>query len=169
MLSERGYDAVTVDELVRRIGTSRATFFRYFEAKEDVVLLTAAPDEHDYAALVEAGLQPGDRPVDAVFRILGETLPRSADQTGRLRARVRMVMAVPALGERLAGRRGARQADFTAALAPVVADPKDAALFAAMAFACLDVAWRSWAHGEGGDLRKIYRATVDRARGLLAP
>ncbi|MBO0982609.1 TetR family transcriptional regulator [Rathayibacter sp. SD072] len=167
VLAERGYNAVTVEELVRAIGTSRATFFRYFDAKEDVVLMTAAPDERDIAAVVAAAEVPVDDQTDAVFRILGETLPPVGEQTKRLRARVLMITANPALGARLAGRRGARQAEFAAALSGSSASPADAQVYAAIAFACLDVAWRSWARDDSSDLQLYYDDAVQRARTLM--
>jgi AcrR family transcriptional regulator len=39
LFEERGYDATTVDDIVERADYSRATFFRHFPTKEDVVFL----------------------------------------------------------------------------------------------------------------------------------
>ena len=46
LLDQEGYDAVTVDQLAREAGMSRASFFRHVGGKEEVVFA-------DHAALLE--------------------------------------------------------------------------------------------------------------------
>jgi AcrR family transcriptional regulator len=73
LLDERGWDATTVDALAAEVGVSRATFFRMFGSKEDVVF-------QDHAVLLEEleealvrtppGLEAtGQALVDAVLRV----------------------------------------------------------------------------------------------------
>src|ERR1700755_1667947 len=39
VFAERGFDAVTATEVAEAAGLSRASFFRYFESKEDAVFV----------------------------------------------------------------------------------------------------------------------------------
>lgn len=66
LLDEQGWDATTVDALAQEVGVSRATFFRTFGSKEDVVF-------HDHALLLEeleeflAAAEPGPEATSAAF------------------------------------------------------------------------------------------------------
>jgi AcrR family transcriptional regulator len=60
LFTERGFDAVSVDEIAHAAGVSRRTFFRYFQTKESVFF---APQEARLAAfetaLIAAGAADG--------------------------------------------------------------------------------------------------------------
>lgn len=43
--SENGYDRVTIDEITRRAGVAKGTFFNYFRSKVDVLLQVGAVQE----------------------------------------------------------------------------------------------------------------------------
>lgn len=67
LLDERGWDSTTVDELARAAGISRATFFRVFGSKEDLVFADhsvtlrrletfLAETDHDVASAMREGM-----------------------------------------------------------------------------------------------------------------
>src|SRR5215469_12868893 len=56
---DRGFEGVTVDEIVSAAGVSRRTFFRYFETKEDA-LLADYPELNARLSESMAATGPGD-------------------------------------------------------------------------------------------------------------
>ncbi|MFJ8790784.1 TetR family transcriptional regulator [Streptomyces sp. NPDC102462] len=67
LFTEHGYDATTVDDIVRRAGVGRRSFFRYFPTKEEVVF----PDHERALADMVAYLAEGARDPDPVARACG--------------------------------------------------------------------------------------------------
>jgi AcrR family transcriptional regulator len=64
---ERGYDSTTVDDIVRRAGVGRRSFFRYFPTKEEVVF----PDHERALADMVGYLADGAGDPDPVARACG--------------------------------------------------------------------------------------------------
>ncbi len=99
LFSEQGYDATTVEQIAVAAGVSHMTFFRYFPAKEDVAL----SDSYDplLAALLE---QTPDRwpLIDRIRTALLQGLRQLHDaDRGTLLAQNKLIIATPALRERL--------------------------------------------------------------------
>ena len=90
-----GFDEVTVDDLVQRLGISRATFFRYFGSKDEAVLTTLDLFGDDYAALLEAvgegDVVEGETLWQLIARVLRRVVALSDVDTSRMRGIVRAV------------------------------------------------------------------------------
>ncbi|MER6985062.1 TetR family transcriptional regulator [Streptomyces carpinensis] len=67
LFTEFGYDATTVDDIVRRAGVGRRSFFRYFPTKEEVVF----PDHERALAEMVDYLAQGATDPDPVGRACG--------------------------------------------------------------------------------------------------
>lgn len=95
LFREQGYDATTIEQIAEAVEISPSTFFRYFGAKEDLVLtddydpiiietIRAQPAELGPVPAVRAGLR-------AVFGGLGQ------DERTDMRERAELALAVPEL------------------------------------------------------------------------
>ncbi|GGY74459.1 TetR family transcriptional regulator [Streptomyces olivaceoviridis] len=146
---ERGFDAVSVAEVAAAAGISKPTLFRYFPAKEDLVLHRIADHETEAARVVagEAG------PVDALRRHFLAGLERRDPVTGLndhpgVLAFHRLLYGTPSL----VARAYAHQERSEAALAEALGGDLAARLAAAQIIAVQRVLalenWRRIAAGE---------------------
>ncbi|WP_316526033.1 TetR family transcriptional regulator [Kitasatospora brasiliensis] len=96
LLAERGFEAVTVDEIATAAGVSKRTFFRYFASKEDVVVqfLTAL----GAAMREELARRPAsEAPSVALRHAVWRCVEDCAGHEGRARKVVRLILTTPAL------------------------------------------------------------------------
>lgn len=82
LIDERGFDATTVDDIAAAAGISQRTFFRYFPAKEDAVLLP----HREFEELIDEYTPPDDAPmtvdaVDALYESQIDFLLRTSPET----------------------------------------------------------------------------------------
>lgn len=98
LFSERGFDAVTVEEIARDVGVSHMTFFRHFPTKEHAIL----DDPYDPFIAEAVAVQPVDlRPLERVRRGLlraWESAPEATPE--ETRSRVAIIAAHPRLRAR---------------------------------------------------------------------
>ncbi|MFJ9035029.1 TetR/AcrR family transcriptional regulator [Streptomyces sp. NPDC102406] len=104
---EKGYDKVSVAEVAAAAEVSKPTLFRYFPAKEDLVLHRFA-DHEDEAARVVAGRAEGQAPVEALRERFLAGLGRRDPVTGlcdhpAVLAYQRLLYGTPSLVARLLG------------------------------------------------------------------
>lgn len=143
---DHGFDGITVEELAKQLGISRATFFRYFGSKEDVVVVSTERSGAHYAdALLQADASDTPSPW-ALLRAAFEPAVRTADgDPERLRARLRMITANPVLKARIAEKRALQVDDVAAALTARIGDEAAARVYTVAAYAVVDLTWERWA------------------------
>ncbi|MEV3856151.1 TetR/AcrR family transcriptional regulator [Streptomyces sp. NPDC050095] len=128
---EKGYDQVSVAEVAAAAEVSKPTLFRYFAAKEDLVLYRFA-DHEDEAARVVAERPEGESALTALRRSFVEGLQRRDPVTGLcdvpgVLAYLRLLYGTPALVARMYG----YQERSERALADALGGPAVAARLAA--------------------------------------
>jgi AcrR family transcriptional regulator len=166
LFSAQGFDKTTVDEIAKASGISRASFFRYFATKEDVVLFGNA----EVGRLVLGTLRerPDTEPVWLALRVALEQASVRVDMPGGGLAFVQMVIATPSIRRRQLE----KQRAWLELLVPEVSrrlpnhtipqpDLRARALVGA-AFACLEAAVEAWAASDGReDLTGLLQQTMD--------
>jgi AcrR family transcriptional regulator len=168
----RGFDDVPVADIAARAEVSKPTLFRYFPAKEDLVLHRIA-DHNGEAARVVRGRPPGVSPLAALHRHFLDGLDRRDPVTGlndhpEVLAFHEMVFTTPSL----AGRLNQYTLDDEEALAAALGGDITARLLAAQVLVTRRVLARAnWQKLMAGrtavDVRSEAVADADRAFALL--
>jgi AcrR family transcriptional regulator len=70
LISEKGYSAMSMDELAARVGISKPTLYGFFRTKADLVIAAAVRDFEQTNALVEEQLRQPGTPLDHLGAIL---------------------------------------------------------------------------------------------------
>ncbi|WP_395759068.1 TetR/AcrR family transcriptional regulator [Streptomyces althioticus] len=170
MFLERGFDAVSVAEVAAAAEISKPTLFRYFPAKEDLVLYRIADHEEEPARVV----REGPTPVEALKRHFLAGLERHDPVTGlnddpEVLAFHTLLYGTPSLVARLYGHLERTEE----ALAEALGGGLDARLAAGQIIAVRRILaqenWRRIAAGESLDaVGEDAVAAAERAFGVLA-
>ena len=173
LFAERGFEAVTVDDIAAAAGISARTFFRYFATKDEVVL--------DYDRLLRARLldaldrrPPAEGPVTALRNAYLSTSHVPVDDRARIVQIGHILLAAPALRELAQAVRAAGDEPLVERVAARMGlDPRhDVAprtVVAAMA-AVASREWQAWVDdgGDGDPAERIANALALVERGLDA-
>ncbi|MFJ1680144.1 TetR/AcrR family transcriptional regulator [Streptomyces sp. NPDC088251] len=167
LISEQGYDATTIEQIAEAAEVSPSTVFRYFAAKEDIVLT----DTYDPALEARLRSRPaGEPPLESLRLVMAEALTAFlAGEEDELRQRTRLMVEVPAVRARMTE----TLSDTARALARALADrggrdPDDleVRVFVAAVLAALREATLYWAeHGQAGDLVAVINRALDTLEG----
>ncbi|MEU2405537.1 TetR family transcriptional regulator [Streptomyces rubiginosohelvolus] len=165
MFLERGFDKVSVAEVAAAADISKPTLFRYFPAKEDLVLHRFA-DHEDEAARVVTGRAPDETPLDALRRHFLDGLDRRDPVTGlcdapQVLAFLRLLYGTPSLVARLHAYQGRSEAALARALGGGLSDRLAAGQIIAVLRILALENWRRIDAGESAD--RIYAGAVQAA------
>ncbi|MFJ2235145.1 TetR family transcriptional regulator [Streptomyces sp. NPDC087859] len=169
LFTVQGFDRTTADQIAAEAGLSRATLFRYFRTKEDIVLGGLEGDGQQVTEAL-AARPDEERPWVALRRAFDVLVRVNEEAPEQTLSFLRMLQQTPSLR----ARHFEKQLQWQEQMVPEIArrleaspgrpeDPRPTALVAA-ALACLDAAARGWVACEGtvslADL-------LDRAMGAL--
>lgn len=153
VFAERGFDAVTATEVAEAAGISRASFFRYFESKEDAVFVAQEEMGAEIAAEI-ANRPAGEDAWTALRKSLDVGVGIYRESPTRALARLRLICATPKLRAHQLERLDQWKALIGSALAKRLGaaeiDLRIEALVAA-AIGALNVASMRWALSDGAD------------------
>ncbi|WP_424569214.1 TetR/AcrR family transcriptional regulator [Streptomyces sp. CH-036] len=165
MFLERGFDKVSVAEVAAAADISKPTLFRYFPAKEDLVLHRFA-DHEDEAARVVTDRSPDETPLDALRRHFLDGLDRRDPVTGlcdapQVLAFLRLLYGTPSLVARLHAYQGRSEAALARALGGGLSDRLAAGQIIAVLRILALENWRRIDAGESAD--RVYAGAVQAA------
>ncbi|MFD5873355.1 TetR/AcrR family transcriptional regulator [Streptomyces sp. NPDC060322] len=169
MFLERGFDKVSVAEVAAAADISKPTLFRYFPAKEDLVLHRFA-DHEDEAARVVSGRADGLSPLEALRHHFLDGLDRRDPVTGlcdnpQVLAFHQLLYGTPSLVARLYAYQRRSEAALARALDP--GTPVAARLAAGQIIAVLRIlAEENWRRMDAGESADRVHADAVAAAGL---
>ncbi|MFF8313153.1 TetR family transcriptional regulator [Streptomyces lydicus] len=169
LLVLKGFDAVTVDEIVAAAGVSKRTFFRYFASKEDVVVQFLA----DLGTGIHAELaaRPVEEPPSVALRhAVSVPLAACADHSDRALRVVQLILRTPAVHARFLERQAQWRDDLAAELAHRLKRAPETDLYprlaAGMALTAFDAVLQRWSASDGAE---DPAALIDQAFAVIAP
>jgi len=142
LFREQGYDATTVEQIAEAAEVSPSTFFRYFPAKEDVVL----QDDMELLWIEALRAQPpGLSTVTAVLASLRDAFGNmSAEDMAKLSETTALTLTVPAVRARMLDELSRTSQVLSAAIAERAGRPADDEEVVTLTGAILGVAMAAW-------------------------
>lgn len=159
LFERQGYEETTVAEIARAAGVTEMTFFRYFPAKEHLLL----DDPYDPVLIAAIAAQPREllpflravRGIRAAWRALPEP------EAPVIRRRVRIAAGTPALRAAVWRSTGNTERAIIEQLVADGATPAIARVAAASVLAALVAGLFTWAEDESGSLADAIEHALD--------
>jgi AcrR family transcriptional regulator len=99
LVSQHGFDEVTIEDIAAAADVSPRTFFNYFGSKEDVIV-NPDPDRVERLRSLLAGHTADEPPLDVLESVLIASLDEMTDRREEWLLRLRLVREIPALTPR---------------------------------------------------------------------
>jgi AcrR family transcriptional regulator len=159
LFERQGFEATTVDQIAAAAGVTAMTFFRYFPAKEDVLL----DDPYDPMIAAAVAAQPASlSPLARVTRGLRAAVSQLPEPLGDMtRRRVRIVAQTPGLRAAVAASTTRTEDLIAQALVGPDVAMLQARAAAAAAMAAMTAAMLEWALGAEITLGEAANAVLD--------
>ncbi|MFB8349785.1 TetR/AcrR family transcriptional regulator [Streptomyces niveus] len=169
LIDEQGYETTTIEQIAAAAEVSPSTVFRYFPAKEDIVLTDG------FAPVMDAAVRArpaGEPPLEAVRSVLREAVGTFlADQPQEFARRSRLMLEIPAVRARMTE----TMAETSLLLSRAVADRTgreegdlEVLVFTASVLAALREVTIYWAErGQQDDLAVLIDDALDTLEGGL--
>jgi AcrR family transcriptional regulator len=159
LFERQGYEQTTVAQIARAAGVTEMTFFRYFPAKEHLVL----DDPYDPVLTAAIAAEPRDAPpflraargIRSAWRALPEP------ETPTIRRKVRIAAGTPSLRGAVWRSTGNTEQAIVEQLVADGATSEVARVAAASVLAALVAGLFSWAEGERGTLADAIEHALD--------
>jgi AcrR family transcriptional regulator len=159
LFERQGYEQTTVAEIARAAGVTEMTFFRYFPAKEHLLL----DDPYDPVLIAAIAAQPaGDPPFLRAargIRAAWQALPEP--ETPIIRRRIRIAAGTPSLRGAMWRSTGNTERAIVDQLVTDGATPDVARVAAASVLAALVAGLYSWAEDESRSLADAIEQALD--------
>ena len=169
LFNERGYEQTTVDDIAGRAGLGRATFFRHYRSKEDVIF----PDHDRLLDQVRDRLRSAsqDTPLAAVCDAVRLVLAHYLREGDLARRRYALTSTVPALRDREIVSVARYQKLFREYLASQQSDATElrAELMGAAVAAAHNHVLRRWLRGDSADPLREVDAALRQVITLFSP
>jgi AcrR family transcriptional regulator len=166
------FEATTVAEIARAAGVSRRTFFRYYGAKEDVIVEGSDRLADDLLAAI-ARRPLAEAPLVSIQRVLVPLIEEAVAKPELIRGVIRAIRKTSALRRAMLERRNRMEERLAALLAKRLGtDPlKDStpALLAFLTRALHDTAFNVWFDQEPSDVGAMVDDLFRRLRAAVVP
>lgn len=163
---KKGYDGVTVDEIAEAAGISRRTFFRYYETKEDVVMVALARSGVFLESLIVQRPDEEDALTALMFAMRDFLSHYQAADPKAWRV-LDLIQSTPRLRARFLLERQSWEPQLSNVLTRRAADENQAHIVAITGLAILTYTYEQWQKNQEIDVGQTVLDAFDTLRSLL--